>query len=51
MRALDVKDALKDLAKQAKERLKKLDREGAGEATLALAHEQLDNYEYFLRRY
>ena len=51
VRALDVKDALKDLAKQAKERLKRLDREGADEATLALAHEQLDNYEYFLRRY
>ncbi|MCA9776464.1 MAG: PD40 domain-containing protein [Candidatus Eremiobacteraeota bacterium] len=51
VRALDVKDALKDLAKQAQKRLKKLKSEGADETTLALAREQRDNYEYFLRRY
>ena len=51
VRALDVKDALKELAKQAEKRLKQLDKEGADSATLALAREQQENYEYFLRRY
>ena len=51
VRALDVKDALKDLAKQAKKRLEKLEKDSADEETLALAREQRDNYEFFLRRY
>ena len=51
MRALNVKDALKDLAKQAKKRLEKLEKDSADEETLALAREQRDNYEFFLRRY
>jgi len=51
VRALNVKDALKDLAKQAKKRLEKLEKDSADEETLALAREQRDNYEFFLRRY
>ncbi len=51
IRVLDVKDALKDLAKQAKVRLKELEKEQAPAEVVELAQEQLDNYEYFLRRY
>ena len=50
MRVIDVKDALKDLEKQAEKRLKKLDDDAPAEVR-ELAEQQLENYQYFLRRY
>lgn len=51
VRVIDVESALKDLEKQAKKRLKKLKKSDADPELQKLAQQQLDNYEYFLRRY
>jgi len=51
VRVLDVKTALKDLEEQAEERMKKLEKSGAESELVDLAREQLENYQYFLRRY
>ena len=50
VRVIDVKDALKDLEKQAEKRLKKLEDDAPAEVR-ELAEQQLENYQYFLRRY
>ncbi|MCA9793740.1 MAG: PD40 domain-containing protein [Candidatus Eremiobacteraeota bacterium] len=51
IRVMDVEKALKDLKKQAKDQLKKLEAEGAKPELVELARQQHDNYSYFLRRY
>lgn len=51
IRAMDVKEALKELHTQAKERLKALEANGAERPVIDAAFEELENYEYFLRRY
>lgn len=51
IRAIDVKNALKDLCSQAKKRLQKLEKKNADREVLDAAITDLENYRYFLRRY
>jgi Tol biopolymer transport system component len=51
IRAIDVKDALKDLRDQARRRLESLEKAGADREQVDAAFQDLESYRYFLRRY
>ncbi|MDQ7826940.1 MAG: hypothetical protein RDV48_29345 [Candidatus Eremiobacteraeota bacterium] len=51
IRVIDVKDALKDLAHQAKKRLKSAEKHGAGSEALEQARAERDTYKFFLKRF
>ncbi|GMU55764.1 MAG: hypothetical protein AMXMBFR33_49100 [Candidatus Xenobia bacterium] len=51
IRVLDVKDALKDLAKQARAQVKDLEKADAPAEQVAAARQRYEDYKYFLERY